>query len=58
MGCKYACTCGGNCLNCSSYAEEQYCGEAEDLLARQLGYKDFDDHMNQNREQRDNRERG
>lgn len=31
MGCKSACICGGNCLGCSGYEPESYCGEAEDL---------------------------
>lgn len=30
MGCKYACTCSGNCLGCANYEKESYCGEAED----------------------------
>ena len=31
MGCKNACICSGNCLGCSGYEAESYCGEAEDL---------------------------
>ena len=31
MGCVNACICGGNCVGCSGYEAESYCGEAEDL---------------------------
>ncbi|MEG2057808.1 MAG: hypothetical protein RRZ84_07850 [Romboutsia sp.] len=34
MGCRYACTCSGNCLSCSSYQPEEYCGHAEDIYDR------------------------
>ncbi len=47
MGCKYACTCGGACWSCSMTKRESYFGEAEDNLARQIGYRSFADHMSQ-----------
>jgi hypothetical protein len=45
MGCIHSCTCGGICPGCSDYQPEAYCGDAEDRLARQMGYRDYDDHM-------------
>ena len=32
MGCKFACVCGGNCLRCTSFEQEQYVGHAEDVM--------------------------
>jgi hypothetical protein len=49
MSCKYACNCSGNCCSCGSYSKESYFGEAEDILAQQLGYDSFEDHMQQKR---------
>ena len=45
MGCRLACSCGGNCMTCGSYQKESYFGEAEDIRARELGYSSFEDHM-------------
>lgn len=53
MSCKYACTCGGACWSCSSRESESYFGEAEDLLAQQMGYRDYEDHMQQHRQQQE-----
>lgn len=43
MGCKYACTCGANCLRCSHYEPERYFGEAEDILAQTKGFASDDE---------------
>lgn len=43
MGCKYACTCGANCLRCSQYEPESYFGEAEDILAQSKGFASDDE---------------
>lgn len=43
MGCKYACTCGANCLRCSQYQPESYFGEAEDILAQTKGFASDDE---------------
>lgn len=43
MGCKYACTCGSNCLRCSQYEPESYFGEAEDILAQTKGFASDDE---------------
>ena len=43
MGCKYACTCGANCLRCSQYEPEIYFGEAEDILAHTKGFASDDE---------------
>lgn len=43
MGCKYACTCGANCLKCSQYEPESYFGEAEDILAQSKGFASDDE---------------
>lgn len=45
MGCKYACVCGGTCYNCDRRESEEYPGEAEDIKAREMGYRDYDHHM-------------
>ena len=50
MSCKYACTCGGACWSCSRREPESYFGEAEDLLAQQMGYRDYDDQMQQHQQ--------
>ena len=50
MGCINSCTCGGICGGCTSYRPEEYLGDAEDRLARQMGYRDYDDHMSQQRQ--------
>ena len=50
MSCKYSCTCGGACWRCNTGGKESYFGEAEDLLAQQMGYRDFEDHMSQNKQ--------
>lgn len=49
MGCKFACTCGGNCLGCSEYEKEEYCGHAEDLYDQMYGQRD--DHKQKREEQ-------
>jgi hypothetical protein len=51
MGCIHSCTCGGVCPGCSSYQPEAYIGDAEDRLSNQMGYRDYDDYMEQNREE-------
>ncbi len=54
MGCKYACTCGSNCLKCSQYEPEAYFGEAEDILAQTKGFASDDEwrrHKNMERQQ-------
>lgn len=43
MGCLYACTCGSNCLNCSTYKPEQYYGHAEDVLAQTKGFSSVEE---------------
>ena len=53
MSCRYACVCGSICLDCNMRESESYPGEAEDLLSRQLGYKDYDDNMRQIKKQRE-----
>ena len=44
MGCKYACTCSGNCLSCSGYPES-YFGEAEDIRAQELGFNSYNQYL-------------
>lgn len=50
MGCKYACTCGANCLRCSQYEPESYFGEAEDILAQSKGFASDDEWRRHKRE--------
>ena len=45
MGCIHAISCCGSCLGCSRYESEQYCGHAEDLYAREMGYENEDDYL-------------
>ena len=56
MGCIHSCTCGGICPGCSDYQPEAYCGDAEDRLARQMGYRDYDDHMQSQKQQQQQQE--